>query len=328
MEEGEDVLADEVAEFVDVALCAMLLRTAYVAGATGVIEGLAEVAEELDEAALLVVLDIGEHGVDTCFLTRLAVFVDGVGDADLVGVESWGEIDDGRVLTRGNIVEDVEAREEEELLIESVTIHACARHEVFLADEDIVGKHACIKTKNGLNDLLRILVELVEMIECLATRGEHETRMAVGLFVVDNVACLIEQTKGIVGGRNGELVGSAEAQEVELEERVAASADRDLEETRELLIDGADEVALGIFVGQVLDKVETVALFAKYPCCGWTEVATCSSCFLEILFGRRWKVEMDDKAHVGLVDAHAKGIGSNDDRYFARNPVILPFLLI
>ena len=36
---------------------------------------------------------------------------------------------------------------------------------------------------------------------------------------------------------------------------------------------------------------------------------------------------MNDKAHVGLVYAHAKGVGCNDDRHFARNPVVLTFLL-
>ena len=64
MEERDDVLADEVAEFIDAALRALLLRTAHIAGLACVVEGLAEVAEELDKAALLVIIDVGEHGVD------------------------------------------------------------------------------------------------------------------------------------------------------------------------------------------------------------------------------------------------------------------------
>ena len=71
MEEGEDVLADEVAEFVDVALRAMLLRTAYVAGATGVIEGLAEVAEELDAPA-----DVIMHGLSTLIIFSISFLLD------------------------------------------------------------------------------------------------------------------------------------------------------------------------------------------------------------------------------------------------------------
>ena len=50
-------------------------------------------------------------------------------------------------------------------------------------------------------------------------------------------------------------------------------------------------------------------------------VASCPARFLEVCLYGAWGVGVNDEAHVGLVDAHAEGVGGHDDAFLVSLPV-------
>ena len=52
-------------------------------------------------------------------------------------------------------------------------------------------------------------------------------------------------------------------------------------------------------------------------------VATCSSCFLIILFQGVWRIQMYHQSDIGIVYAHTEGVGGYHDAYSSLLPVTL-----
>ena len=59
----------------------------------------------------------------------------------------------------------------------------------------------------------------------------------------------------------------------------------------------------------------------------FVSVASCTSCFLEISFGRVWQIEVDYDTYIGFVDTHAESIGGNHYTAFSCLPAMLTYIL-
>ena len=129
------------------------------------VELLAKIVQQLNETAFLIVFNILDDSVNATFLSRPTLFVDGVGNTDLLVLKAGCQIDDGRLLTSRNVMQDVKAGEEQQLLVKRVSVESCDAHYLLFADIDIVGKESAIKPEHGLDDALAFAVELVEMVQ-------------------------------------------------------------------------------------------------------------------------------------------------------------------
>lgn len=117
-----------------------VMAEARVTSAATLVGVFAKVSEQLHEAALVVGVDVGDHGADAAFLAFLSFLVDGVRDAQFLVLQAGGEIDDGGLLAGGDVVEHVESREEEQAVVERLAVEACTAHDVVLADAHKVGE--------------------------------------------------------------------------------------------------------------------------------------------------------------------------------------------
>ena len=72
--------------------------------------------------------------------------------------------------------------------------------------------------------------------------------------------------------------------------------------------------------------VHHIAQAIGHPGIGGQAVAPCPACFLVVAFNIFWHVQMRDKAHVGLVDTHAKRNGGHHHHAIVTQKFILPFL--
>ena len=94
--------------------------------------------------------------------------------------------------------------------------------------------------------------------------------------------------------------------------------------------DHLGELLLGVFafgfVGFLFDEVfdfGAVAAGIEQDAAGGQSVAACSAGFLVVAFDVLGEVGVDDEADVGLVDAHAKGDGGDDDLCLAEDEGVL-----
>ena len=81
-----------------------------------------EIIQELHQTTVLVVIDVFDDSLHTALLTCTAFFIDRARNLDLFIFQSWRHIDDSRLLTRWNIMQHMEAGEEQQLFIESIPI--------------------------------------------------------------------------------------------------------------------------------------------------------------------------------------------------------------
>ena len=91
-----------------------------------------------------------------------------------------------------------------------------------------------------------------------------------------------------------------------------------------MLVDTAYELLLREIVGDALLQLHLVARVVEQHSIGTLAVASGTSGFLEVGFDGVGTVVVDDQTHIGLVDAHAKGVGSHYHPPF----VVLPLLLV
>ena len=75
-------------------------------------------------------------------------------------------------------------------------------------------------------------------------------------------------------------------------------------------------------LNQKLIQTDILTTVEKDTICSLT-IPSSSACLLIIAFHILWHIEMHDKADIGLVDSHPKGIGSDHDRLSVINEIIL-----
>ena len=74
-------------------------------------------------------------------------------------------------------------------------------------------------------------------------------------------------------------------------------------------------------------KGDFVRFGIEYYGIRFVAVTSCTSCFLEISFGRVRQIEVDYDTYIGFVDPHAKSIGGNHYTAFSCLPAMLTYIL-
>ena len=119
------------------------------------------------------------------------------------------------------------------------------------------------------------------------------------------------------------MIGVTELVDGKLEDGIVARAYAYLVEIGQLVVHLADEVFLGKRVADALLQLRQVRVVVEQHGVGFLSVAPGASCLLEVGFDAAGAVDVDDQSHVGLVDAHAEGVGSHDDALAGVGPLFL-----
>ncbi len=258
----------------------------------------------------------------------VAVFVDLVADDDFVGVEPAHRVADAGFLPRRDVVQDVEAGEEQQLLVDGLPVEMGKGRDTVFAERLEVGKHARVHAQQARDDVLAVAVEAVEVVKRLLGAREHDARAGFGLLDILYVAGQGEHVQGTLHGSGLQLVGRAETEDVELVGAVLPFAYLELEEVGQAIVDHADVLALGVRTLQPFEQASDGRLGDEEVGCGGLSVAPGTAGFLIVLFGRGRDVDVDHGAHVRFVDAHAESVGGADDGHFAFHPRFLPLLFL
>ena len=96
-----------------------------------------------------------------------------------------------------------------------------------------------------------------------------------------------------------------------------------LEEVGQVLIDLTNLVLRWEGVVDALGEFGIITIIIKQDGLSRLSVTTSTTCLLEVGFDGVGTVVVHDQTHVGLVDAHAKGVGADDDAYTVLLPVAL-----
>ena len=86
-----------------------------------------------------------------------------------------------------------------------------------------------------------------------------------------------------------------------------------------------DVVFLRKGVRDTFMKGDFVRFGIEYYGIRFVAVTSCTSCFLEISFGRVRQIEVDYDTYIGFVDTHAKSIGGNHNLSAVIDEIILTF---
>ena len=95
-----------------------------------------------------------------------------------------------------------------------------------------------------------------------------------------------------------------------------------------MVVDLSDVVFLGECVADTLQQLALVALVVEQHGVRLVAVAAGTPSLLEIGFDRVGTVDVDHHADVGLVDAHAEGVGRHHHAYLVLLPRLLALVLV
>lgn len=255
--------------------------------------------------------------------TGAPLFVDGGGQHQAVAADATaGEGDECRAPT-GDVVEHPTAGEGEQALIDLFARQAGVVRQLGLVEGDVVGKKAAVGAQDPIDDLLELRVGIGEPVELVATHEEPETRGVVLLFYVIDITGTGQQPEGALDGHGEMPEIAAELGQVEGARHVEAVADGHLAVVAEVVVDGADEIAVGEGVGNATHQPAAIGRVVEKHSVGGLAVAAGTAGFLEIGFGGVGEVEMNDQTDIGLVDAHTEGIGGYHNTDGAGSPTLL-----
>ena len=147
----------------------------------------------------------------------------------------------------------------------------------------------------------------------------------VGFFPVGqhHQALALKEAEGSVDLAHRESVCVAELLEVEIESTVGTTANRDTAVVAQCAVNIADIIHRRIVgLQRTVHTLPSVRTPKQKSLCRIT-VAARPTGFLKIGFQRIGHIHVNDKAHIGLVDAHAEGVGGNHHAAFAFHPPLL-----
>ena len=197
--------------------------------------------------------------------------------------------------------------------------------ELLLVDGHRIRKDAGVAAHQGLQQRNHLRIWQLSLVQGVAGRVDAHSRGEFSVFSVADVAGLLEVAQGIVDLRNLQFVLLAEGFRIEVEGTALAGLVDDFVEYVELLVDVFDEFERGEGGIQHLAQVGQVGGVPEKHRIGALAVAACPSRLLEIGFQAVGWLPVHHEAHVGLVDAHAEGVGAHHHPYLATLPGLLPF---
>ena len=194
---------------------------------------------------------------------------------------------------------------------------------VAFIDETIVGEESSVVAQHGIDDCVFLRSLSVQAVEFVAADDEMYTRLVVAFFFVVDVARLRQNVERGFHTNGEMLVDAAEFVDVELKGCIGTTSHTYLIIVGEMFVHLPDFFFWRICAVNALMQFMHVVIIAKKHGIGFLPIATCAAGFLEVGFRRIWAVVVNHKAHIGLVDAHAKGVGRHDHARF----VVLPLFL-
>ena len=197
-----------------------------------------------------------------------------------------------------------------------------------LVDEAVVRKDAAVEAQQGLDDLLLGGGQVVDVVELLALHHKHHARLHVLLLVVEDVTGAREEMERALDDVGEKVLLGAEAVEVEIVGHIVSVAHGQRKEVRQFLVDVADGGERREGVAHTAAQLAVVGPLGEEHGVGLLPVAARAPRLLEVGLGRFGGFDVYHKAHVGLVDAHAKGVGGHHHSRLALVPALLAELLV
>ena len=295
----------------------------YVTLSAVVAAQLAEVAQQLAAAALVVVLGVVDDGIDAVGVLLFALFIDRWRNEQLATVVAGLRVGDvGRFLA-WNEVQDVpfvQSRKHEVGLWQG---ESYLLGEERFVNEHVVGEHAAIVAQQYDDEFVLYLCEAVEPVEFFAVDEEMHTRAVFRFLGIVDVAGAGENLQRAVYLDGEVLEVVAELVDVEFERASHGAAHAYLVEIGQMVIDLPHVFFVGEGVGDAFVQLAFVAAVVEHCAERRFSVASCASRFLEIGLERVGAVDVYHHAHVGFVDAHAEGVGGHHHAHLVVLPVAL-----
>ena len=326
VEQGQDLLHGRV----ETGLRHLSLRTMAqtdIALAAVVVVLLAEIAQQLTAAADLVFRGVAYHGLDAPAELFLPFLIDGGRQLHVLHVLAPLGIADIGCLLLWNEVQDMALAQTLQGHVDLMGLEGRLLGDETLVDIVVVGEESAVVTQQGRDDLFLISGSVLQAVQVVAAEGEHHAGLVVLFFRVFDIARPAEDLQGRVY-LDGEMAeGVAELVDVEFEGVVIAGADADLVEVGEVLVDLSDVVFLRKCVGDALLQLAFVGVVVEQDGIGLEAVTTGTAGLLEIGLDTVGTVDVDDESYVGLVDAHAEGVGGHHHAGLTLLPGLLSFIL-
>ena len=134
---------------------------------------LSEIFQELYLTAILVVIDIFDNSLHTTLLPSATILIDQTWNLNLFIFQTWRHINDSWLLTCRNVMQYMEAGEEQQLIIKRIPVETRDIHNLLFGDIYVISKQTSIETQQGLNDALAFIIELIQMVQRFARCDKH-----------------------------------------------------------------------------------------------------------------------------------------------------------
>ena len=222
-----------------------------------------------------------------------------------------------------DVFEDLAAGEAAEFFDHDGGREAPGPGDLFFIDGDVFGEEAGVHPQEEFDEGVGVVVAELDAVEFVAADGELDFGRDLEGFGEGPVAGGLEVFDGVVGGPGVEAEALRELFEFEFRAGVFPLLVGEAEPDEDFLVDVADGLERRVGRADGLAEAADVGAVPEQDGEGVLSVTPGPPRLLEVGLERVGHVEVADEAHVGLVDAHAEGIGRHDDARLAALPRVL-----
>ncbi len=288
--------------------------------------GLAEVPQQLSAPANAVVGRIFDHGFDALGELFLALLIDGCRYDDFLHVDPFLRVGDERRLALRYEMYDFVMAQRLQYLISLVTIQSGLHRYQSLVYIAIVGEQSAIVAQQGSDYGLFCLSKLVEPIQFVAREEEQHACRGVRVGLVDDISRVLQQFQCRIDHRRKILVDDAKLVYLKRERVSPPASHANGIVVGKVLVNILDQLFLRKIVYDALGQFTLVAVVPQQHGVCLVAVAPSAPGLLKISLYRVGAVDVHHHSHIGLVDAHAEGVGGNDDSHLVVLPQLLPLV--
>ena len=283
----------------------------------------AEVAFEHRAAALLFVRGVGEHLLEALAQELLPQPVGLGGDVEVGARQPLLVHEEQRRAVRRDVADHAQHPQPLEQLADPLDGVAAPGRQLALVDGAELGEDAVVEAQQRADEVVELVALHAQAVEVVAAHAEYHPRGVLLCVGQRHVTVLLEELQG-AGDRPGvEVLAGAEVVDVELEGGAVALADADAQVVADLLVDLLHALERRKLLLEAADRALAVVGRDEQQGVGACTVAPGASGLLVVAFERIAHRVVDDEAHVGLVDAHAEGVGRDHHPHAARDPLLL-----
>ena len=301
----------------------LLFGKTHVALPAVVLGSFAEVVEQHAAAAGVVVGHIVDDVADVLLVIALAVVVHLCREVQALGLDARLTERDGGLVVVRDVVDDALTGQRLEHLVDEFGRKARQVRKVHLVNQHKAGEDAGVGAEHSLHEPLHLFAALVEAVQLFLRYDELHLRLLVVVRPVFDVSGVVEQSERTVG-LDGKLTeGGTELFDAEEVGATCSLVDANLVEKADVLVGLADVVGRRVVLDHTVTERGDVVGVVEEDCVGSPSVAPSTSRLLEVGFDGVGHTVVDDQPYVGLVDAHAEGVGRNHHAAAALCPVRL-----